>query len=235
MVRRAVGPFTAKQIELVQTFADQAVIAIENARLFEEVQARTARVTGALEQQTATSEVLEVISSSTGDVQPVFQTMLVKATRICDAKFGTMFRYADGKMYTIAQLGVPPAFVENLLAGPRLPLPGTALERIVATKQTVHIADVRAERAYLEGNPQRRATADLGGARTFVAVPMLKDGELIGAFGIYRQEVRPFTEKQIGLVQNFADQAVIAIENTRLLKSELREITFSNKPRRPTC
>ena len=222
LTRAAVDPFTPQEIELITTFADQAVIAIENVRLFDEVQARTRELTESLEQQTATSEVLQVISSSTGDVQPVFQTMLENAMRICDAKFGSMHRYADGKFYVLAHLGVPPAFAENLLAGPRLPLPGTALERIVATKQTVHIADMRAERAYIEGNPQRRATANLGGARTFVAVPMLKDGELIGTFSIYRQEVRPFTDKQIELVQNFASQAVIAIENTRLL-NELRE------------
>ena len=222
LLRNAVRPFAEKQIELVTTFADQAVIAIENVRLFDEVQTRTHELSVALEQQTATSEVLQAISSSTGDVQPVFQTMLENATRICDAKFGSMSRYADGKFYTIAHLGVPPAFAENLLTRPRLPLPGTALERIVATKKTVHIADMRAERAYIEGNPQRRATADLGGARTFVAVPMLKDGELIGFFGIYRQEVRPFTDKQIELVENFSRQAVIAIENARLL-NELRE------------
>ena len=222
LLRNAVRPFAEKQIELVTTFADQAVIAIENVRLFDEVQTRTHELSEALEQQTATSEVLQVISSSTGDVQPVFQTMLENATRICDAKFGNMHRYADGKFYVLAHLGVPPAFAENLLAGPRLPLPGTALERIVVTKKTVHIADMRAEQAYIEGNPQRRATADLGGARTFVAVPMLKDGELIGTFGIYRQEVRPFTDKQIELVENFSRQAVIAIENARLL-NELRD------------
>ena len=191
LLRNAVRPFAEKQIELVTTFADQAVIAIENVRLFDEVQTRTHELSVALEQQTATSEVLQAISSSTGDVQPVFQTMLENATRICDAKFGSMSRYTDGKFYTIAHLGVPPAFAENLLARPRLPLPGTALERIVATKKTVHIADMRAEQSLYQGNPQRRATADLGGARTFVAVPMLKDGELIGvssAFTVRRSD-----------------------------------------------
>jgi two-component system, NtrC family, sensor kinase len=224
LARSSVRPFTDKQIELVATFADQAVIAIENVRLFEAEQQRTRELTESLEQQTATAEVLRVISSSPGELEPVFQAMLENATRLCEAKFGTLYRY-DGEVFRAdALLGVPPIFAEDIRRGPRRPTPNNALGRLVKTKQPVHISDVRAERAYIEGDPLRRATADLGGARTFVAVPMLKEDELIGTFVIYRQEVRPFTDKQIALVTNFAAQAVIAIENARLL-NELRQRT----------
>ena len=203
--RKTVQPFTDKQIELVTTFADQAVIAIENVRLFDEVQARTRELTEALEQQTATSEVLRVISSSPGELKPVFDTMLENAVRICEAKFGIMARFDGQVFHTVAMLGVPPAFAADLARGPRSPRPGTALARLCATRQTVHIGDVRAEQTYVEGDAQRRATADLGGARTLAAVPMLKENELVGAIIIYRQEVRPFTDKQIELVTNFAE------------------------------
>jgi GAF domain-containing protein len=211
------GAFTAQQSALLQTFADQAVIAIENARLFNETRE-------ALERQTATADILKVIASSPGDLRPVFNAMLENATRICEAQYGVMFKFSGGAFHVDALLGVPPAFAENLLRGPRLPRPGTALGRLTTTKEIVHIPDVRAERAYIDGDPQRRATADLGGARTFVAVPMLKDNELVGALTVYRQEVRPFSEKQIELVISFANQAVIAIENVRLV-NELRERT----------
>jgi class 3 adenylate cyclase/putative methionine-R-sulfoxide reductase with GAF domain len=214
--RKQIRPFSDKQIELVQTFAAQAVIAIENARLLNELRQ-------SLEQQTATSEVLGIISSSPGELDPVFDAVLANATRICDAKFGVMFKYVDGLFHTIAMLGVPSEFAKNL-SNPRAPTRLGALGRITATKQAHHSIDVRAEDAYIEGDVQRRATADLGGARTMVTVPMLKENELVGAMGIYRQELRPFTEKQIALVQNFAAQAVIAIENARLL-NELRERT----------
>jgi GAF domain-containing protein len=222
LTRSAVEPFTDKQIELVTTFADQAVIAIENVRLFEAEQARTRELSEALEQRTATSEVLRVISSSPGELAPVFQAMLENATRICEAKIGILFRYENGAYSAIATLGVTPAYAEYLNRGPIRPGPTTGLGRVASTRQTAHIVDTQAEKVYADREPLRVATAELGGARTLLNVPMLKEGDLIGAIGIYRQEVRPFTDKQIELVTSFANQAVIAIENTRLL-NELRE------------
>jgi two-component system, NtrC family, sensor kinase len=224
LTRPTVEPFTQQQIELVETFADQAVIAIENVRLFDEVQARTRELTEALEQQTATSEVLSVISSSPGELEPVFNAMLANATRICEATFGMLFRFADGAFSAAAMLNVPPAFAEFWQRGPQRPGPRTALGRSRETKQTVHIVDVTQDPAYAEGEPVFVAAVNLGGFRTILNVPMLKDNELIGAIAIYRQKVRPFTDKQIELVTNFAKQAVIAIENTRLLK-DLRQRT----------
>ena len=218
--RRTVQPFTAKQIELVTTFADQAVIAIENVRLFDEVQARTRELAEALEQQTATSEVLQVISQSPGDLEPVFRTMLENATRICEANFGVMFHYRDGAFRPAAQLNVPEAYSELIQRrGSFQPAAGSTFQHLVRTKQVIHLTDAVNDRQFFSNN-----AAKLGGARTYLAVPMLKERELIGAFAVYRQEVRPFTDKQIELVGNFAAQAVIAIENARLL-NELREIT----------
>ena len=215
-------PFTAKQIELVMTFADQAVIAIENVRLFDEVQARTRELSEALEQQTASSEVLQIISSSPGELEPVFQSILANAIRLCEASFGVLFRFADDGVRAAAMLGVPPAFAEFWQQGPHRPGPQTGLGRIIETRQTVHIADVKCEPAYLAGESVFVAAVNLGGFRTVLNVPLLKDNELLGCFAIYRQEVRPFTDKQVDLVGNFAKQAVIAIENGRLL-TELRE------------
>jgi len=213
--RQEVRPFARKQIELVENFAAQAVIAIENARLLNEQRE-------SLERQTATSEVLQVISSSPGELKPVFEAMLANATRICEAKIGILFRYENGSYRAMATLGVTPAYAEYLNTGPIRPGPTTGLGRVISTRQTIHIVDTLAEGTYADREPLRVATAELGGARTLLNVPMLKQGELIGALGIYRQEVRPFTDKQIELVTNFAAQAVIAIENARLL-SELRE------------
>ena len=221
--RDEVNPFTDKQIELVTTFADQAVIAIENVRLFEAEQQRTRELSESLEQQTATSEVLQVISSSPGDLQPVFATMLENAVRICDAKFGNIHRWDGDALHLMATHNTPPAFAEYRRRSLWRPNPITAVGRTIATKTVVHVADIAAEEAYTEQRePNYVAAVELGGVRTFLAVPMLKENELIGVFTVYRQEVRPFTEKQIELVKNFAAQAVIAIENTRLL-NELRE------------
>jgi GAF domain-containing protein/CheY-like chemotaxis protein len=213
--RREVQLFTEQQIGLVRSFADQAAIAIENARLLNELRE-------SLQQQTATSEVLQVISSSPGELEPVFQAMLASAVNICEAKFGILFRYVDDAFNAVALLGVPPAYAADLRCGLRRPGLDTGLGRMATTKQVVHIPDLCAERAYLERDPIRVATVELGGARSFLAVPMIKENALVGAVVIYRQEVRPFTEKQIELVTSFAAQAVIAIENARLL-NELRE------------
>ena len=219
--RKAMRPFTDKQIELATTFADQAVIAIENVRLFDEVQARTRDLGEALEQQTATSEVLQVISDSVGDLQPIFDAMLANATRLCGAEFGIL-NLDDGDVLRIAALyNVPPALgaIQNV---PFQVHPKSGQAEIRRTKQVVHIDDIRAMPPYLESDPRLVALADLGGARTTLAVPMLKESALLGSITIYRQEVRPFNDKQIELITNFARQAVIAIENTRLL-NELRE------------
>ena len=220
--RKSVRPFTDKQIELAETFADQAVIAIENVRLFEAEQQRTRDLTESLEQQTATSEVLQVISSSPGNVQPVFSTVLENAVRICEAKFGLLYLYEGGGFRSVAASDVPPAFAEALGKEQFPPAPGGVLDAVLKTGRTVHVSDLAATQGYLERHHRMVAGVELGGIRTVVGVPMLKDNELVGVIGIYRQEVRPFTDKQIALLTNFAAQAVIAIENTRLL-SELRE------------
>jgi two-component system, NtrC family, sensor kinase len=213
--RQEVRPFTDKQIELLSNFAAQAVIAIENTRLLNELRE-------SLQQQTATSEVLQVISSSPGELEPVFQAMLANAMRICEAKFGHLVLY-DGEGFHAAYLhDVPQAYRELWDHGPVRPGPKTGLRRVLDTKQVVHIADLAAEPAYAERDPLRVATVEIAGGRTFLGVPMLKESQLVGAVIIYRQEVRPFSDKQIELVTNFARQAVIAIENTRLL-NELRE------------
>ena len=222
IARRPPRPFTDKQIELVTTFADQAVIAIENARLFDEVQARTREVSEALEQQTATSEVLKVISSSPGELKPVFDALLANAVRICDAKFGVLFLMEGDAFRYVALHGAPPAFAEARRREPVTRVkPGTTIGRVAATKKPAQTADIRAEPAYTS-DPERIPILQLAGARTILGVPMLKESQLVGAIVIYRQEVRPFTDKQIDLLSNFAAQAVIAIENTRLL-NELRK------------
>jgi two-component system, NtrC family, sensor kinase len=214
---------TPKQHEdLLKVFAAQAVIAIENVRLLNELRQRTDDLSESLEQQTATSEVLSVISKSPGQLEPVFEAMLANAVRICGAKFGALF-LAEGDAYrAVALHNAPPAFAEVRLREPIRPLnPGTALGRVAATRQPVQIADIRADPAFTS-DPERFAVLELAGARTMLNVPMLKEDELIGQISIFHQEVQPFTDKQIELVKNFAAQAVIAIENTRLL-NELRE------------
>jgi GAF domain-containing protein len=220
--RHEVRPFTDSQIALLETFADQAVIAIENVRLFDKVQARTRDLAESLEQQTATSEVLQVISSTPGELEPVFQKMLENATRICGANFGTMALYNGDSFLTVALYNVPDAYASAQMDKPIRPHPKSGLGTLARTRQLVHIEDIRIQPPYLEGDPAVVAMSDLAGARTLIIVPMLRENQLIGSIGIYRQEVRPFADKQIELVANFANQAVIAIENTRLLK-ELRE------------
>ena len=217
--RETVQPFTDKQIELVTTFADQAVIAIENVRLFDEVQARTNDLSESLEQQTATSEVLKVISSSPGELEPVFNAMLGNATRICEAKFGVLQLCEGDGFRAVALHDVPPAYAERRRNSVLHPRPEHPLGRLARTKQIIHVADILAEPEDAHGG-----LATLAGARTILNVPMLKENQLIGVISIYRQEVLPFSNKQIELVKNFAAQAVIAIENTRLL-NELRQRT----------
>jgi two-component system, NtrC family, sensor kinase len=223
--RTAVRPFAEAHIKLVETFADQAVIAIENTRLFEAEQQRTRELTESLEQQTATSEVLQVISSSPSDLEPVFASMLENAVRICNATFGNIYRWDGEALHLLAAHNTPPAFAEARKRSPLYPGPNSPAGRMVATKAVVHVADRAAERAYIEQrDPATVAAVELGGVRTVLYVPMLKDNDLIGVFTVFRQEVRPFTDKQIALVKNFAAQAVIAIENARLL-NELRQRT----------
>src|SRR5262249_23417120 len=214
--RKEVHPFADKEIELVATFAAQAVIAIENTRLLNEVRQ-------SLEQQTATSEVLGVISSSPGELEPVFRTLLENATQLCAAKFGNLYLREGDAFRTIAMHNVPPVFAEVRRRDPLIhPAPGSALSRLVTTEKVVHVPDITADQAYIDRNPMFVTVVELGGFRAELAVPMLKEGDLVGAIVIYRQGTGPFTDKQIALVQNFAAQAVIPIENARLL-NDLRE------------
>src|SRR5262249_18106737 len=224
LTRSTVRPFTAKQIELVETFADQAVIAIENVRLFEAEQQRTRELTESLEQQTATSEVLRVISSSPGELEPVFNVMLANATRLCGASYGLMLLCEGDAFRSAAVHGpLPPAFTDRWRTGTLFrPDPDIPAFRAAQTRQTVQVADLRATPAYLRGDPFPVSGADVAGIRTMIAVPMLKDDQPIGVIAIYRRGGGSFPGKEIELVTNCAAQAVIAIENTRLL-TELRE------------
>ena len=224
--RSHVRPFTDKQIQLVATFADQAVIAIENTRLLNELRQRTNDLSEALERQTAASDVLKIISSSPGDLQPVFNSILANATHICEAKFGTMWLREGDAFRAVALHNAPSAYEERRRRNPLFHSidlhPKSPFRRFLETRQVIHVADLRVDEGYLAGAPTTVDIVDRAGARTGLLVPMLKGNELTGGIIIYRQEVRPFTDKQIELVQNFAAQAVIAIENTRLL-SEVRQ------------
>jgi two-component system, NtrC family, sensor kinase len=214
--RRKPKPFNDRQVGLIKAFANQAVIAVENTRLLNELRE-------SLQQQTATSEVLQIISSSPGELEPVFQAMLESATRICGAKFGVLWQ-TEGQGYrSVAIYGMPAAYTSARKREPVI-YPGSEvpLARLALSKQVLQVADIRNDESYIKGFKPIVNLADNGGARTLLMVPMLKETELIGAIAIFRQEVRPFTNKQIELLQNFAAQAVIAIENARLL-NELRE------------
>ena len=232
LTRSSVQPFSGEQIALVENFAAQAVIAIENARLLNELRQRTTDLTErttdlteALEQQTATSEVLQVISSSPGDLQPVFATMLEKAVRICDATFGNIYRWDGEALHLVATRNTPPAFAEARKRLPLHPAQNPLIARMVAAKTANHVIDATALSEYIERSDLGVIeSVELAGVRTVLMVPMLRETELIGSFTVYRQEVRPFNDKQIALVTSFAAQAVIAIENARLL-NELRQRT----------
>jgi class 3 adenylate cyclase len=215
--RLEVRPFTDEQIKVVEDFASQAVIAIENARLLNELRE-------SLDRQTATSEVLGVISASPGELQPVFDAMLKSATRLCDAECGILTLRRDDGFQAIAMQGVDPGFAEVMRRAPFRPTPDSMYAHLERTKQPLQFADGRQSPAYLAGNPTVVAAIEQGGVRTNFIVPMLKKGELVGAIWIYRKDVRPFSLKHIEVVENFGKQAVIAIENTRLL-NELRERT----------
>ncbi len=224
IARSETGYFPEWQIKLLQSFADQAVIAIENVRLFDEVQARTRELGEALEQQTGTAEVLRVISNSPGELEPIFTAMLANATRLCEASYGVMWlREGDGFRSAALHGPLPPAYVEQWRSGTLVHAhPDAPMMRVAQTRAPVQVPDMCQSRAYLDGDPLPVSAVEVAGIRTMLSVPMFKDDNLVGAITIYRKEVRPFSDKQVQLVTNFAAQAVIAIENTRLF-NELRE------------
>jgi two-component system, NtrC family, sensor kinase len=225
LTRAVVQPFEQRQIELVATFADQAVIAIENVRLFDEVQARTEDLREALQQQTATADVLKVISRSTFDLPTVLQTLVESAARLCDAEKATIAREKDGVLFRGESYGFSDEFMEYIRNVPVVPDRGSATARALLEGKVVHIPDVRADPDYTFNEAQR-----LGDFRTIIGVPMLREGKAVGVIVMTRSEVRPFTDKQIELATTFADQAAIAIENVRLFDSveaRTRELTQS--------
>src|SRR5262249_43720341 len=225
MFRTEANPFSDKQVRLSQTFADQAVIAIENVRLFTELQARNRDLTEALEQQTATSEILQVISRSPTDVRPVFDAIAANAARLCGATDAIIRRVDGNELTLVAHYGALPGIGQDV----RMSLSrGSIMGRAVMDSQAIHVHDLT---AVDEGEyPFGRALAQRFGYRTALAMPLLREGRAIGSIGVRRMEVRPFTDQQIKLLQTFADQAVIAIENVRLfteLGERNRELTDS--------
>ena len=216
--RTQMRPFSDKQIEIVQNFAAQAVVAVDNARLLHELRET-------LQQQTATSQVLQVIASSPGDLEPVFETVLDNATRLCDAEFGNIYRWDGEALHLVAWHNTPSPFAAYRRSGPFHPSATSLIGRMVKTKTVTHVVDAADNRDYIERrDPSLVAAVELGGVRTYLGIPMLQEDTLIGAITVFRQEVRPFTDKQIALLTSFAHQASIAIENMRLL-TELRQQT----------
>ena len=208
--RQEAGAFSDKQIVLLQNFAAQAVIAMENARLLTEQRE-------ALEQQTATAEVLQVINASPGNLQPVFDVIVEKGMLLCEAGVGSLYTYDGERFHSAAQRGVPPAYAAYRAENPPTLVPGSGTERVLETKQPRHVLDLKAGHFYREGYAHARAMVDLGGIRTLLSVPLVKDDVFLGYISVLRQEVRAFSDQQIALLQNFAAQAVIAMENARLL------------------
>jgi signal transduction histidine kinase len=233
VTRTTPGPFADKQIELLKTFADQAVIAIENVRLFKELQAKNTELTESLEQQTATAEILQVISSSPTVLQPVFDAILEKATHLCDSRLGALGLF-DGEIHQFVAARAYNAEVERWILdrGPRRPTPGGTMSRVLRGGQLMQTVDLRESAEYRNRRPMHVQMVEQIGVRSYLDVPMLKDGRVVGNIEIFRSEVRPFTQSEIDLVSTFANQAVIAIENVRLfneIQDKSRQLEIANQ------